>query len=60
MTCDIWGWTFYKNFSFLAFMVCLEDSELNDDSMNELMNKSINDKGVHRTAPATQGLLNSQ
>ena len=27
--------------------------------MNQLMNQSMNDKGVYRTAPATLGLLKS-
>ena len=28
--------------------------------MTHLINQSVNDKAVYRTAPATQGLLNTQ
>ena len=52
-----------KNFMFLALMVwdlwCVEDLE----EIDQLLNQSVNDRGVCRTAPAgytlhtTQGLL---
>ena len=55
------GWTFSQNFSSLALSVCtgmwFEDLEEKDDWINESMNELINDEGVCRTAPATQGLL---
>ena len=47
-----------SNFSSLALTVwdrqCLEDSELKD----EVLNKSMSNRDVCRTAPATPGLLN--
>ena len=59
--CDTWhnrgGEHSLKNFSSLALTVCdlwcYEDLEKKDDWLNEW----INDQAVHRTAPATLGLL---
>ena len=51
------GLTFSQNLSSPALTVwdrqCLEDSERKD----HLMNESVSDEGVCRTAPATLGLL---
>ena len=51
-------WTLCKNFKFLALTVWVwrfcEDSKQKDHLLNQL----ISEKGVCRTAPATQGLLN--
>ena len=65
VTCDTWhvtrdtlgGWTFSKNCSSLALIVCdlwyYEDMEEKAHGMTEL----ISHKAVYRTAPATPGLL---
>ena len=67
VTCDTWHvtclerWTFPQNFSSLALTVCdlwyYEDLEEKAHWVNQLMNESINDEAVYRTAPATPGLL---
>ena len=64
VTCDIWhtvgggGWTFSQNCSSLDLTIwdiqCLEDSKLEDDLLDQLMNH----QGVRRTALATPDLLN--
>ena len=45
---DMPNFAFYPQFGILSVTSLL---------MNQLMNESINDKGVHRTALATPGLL---
>ena len=51
------GWTFSQNFSSLALTVCdlwyYEDLEEKD----ELMNQSINDEAVYRTACVKSGAV---
>ena len=55
---DAGGWTLCHNFSSLALEVwdrqCIEDSERKDDRPHYYW---MNDKGVCRTAPATQSRL---
>ena len=58
MTCETWwGWMFSQNYSFLALMVlerqCFKDWEEKD----QWLDKSVNDKGVSRTALATPVLV---
>ena len=54
--------TFSQSFSLLALTVWerrwFEDLEENGHGLNELLNESMNDKGLCRRAAATQGLLN--
>ena len=64
VTCDTWHilgggrWTFSNNFCSLGLLVwawrCFEEIS---QRISYRFNQSINDKGVCRTAPATQGLL---
>ena len=67
VTRDTWhvtrwgGWTFSQNFSSLALTVCVlcyyEDMEKKAHWLNNLVNQSISDEAVYRTAPATPNLL---
>ena len=68
VTCDMWyvtcfgGWTFSQNFRSLVLTVCdlwyYEDLKEKADLLNYWLTQLINDEAVHRTAPATPGLLN--
>ena len=53
----LWGWSFSQNVSSLALRVC--DSWCFEYILtnHRWLNQLINDKAVHRTAPATPGLL---
>ena len=67
VTNDMWhvtrlgGWTFSQNVSSLALTVCdlwyYEDLEEKTHGLNQLINESVNDEAVYRTAPATPGML---
>ena len=69
-TCDVCHlihrglWTLFKHFRYLNLTVwerrSLEDIFTKDPWVSDLINKLMSDKGVCRTAPATQGLLISK